>query len=55
VQETYIKVWAMRDDIRNETVKALLYKITGNFSLNHLKHRKVVYNFENKLRSRSPV
>lgn len=47
VQETYIKVWAMRDDIRNETVKALLYKITGNFSLNHLKHRKVVYNFEN--------
>ncbi len=47
VQEAYIKVWAMRDDIRNETVKALLYKITGNLALNQLKHRKVVYNFEN--------
>lgn len=47
VQEAYIKLWAMRDDVRNETVKALLYKIVGNLALNQLKHRKVVYNFEN--------
>lgn len=47
VQEAFIKVWNMRDEIRSETVKALLYKIAGNLALNQLKHRKVVLNFEN--------
>ena len=47
VQEAFIKVWNMRDEIRSDTVKALLYKIAGNLSLNQLKHNQVVYNFEN--------
>jgi len=47
VQEAFIKVWNMRDEIRSETVKALLYKIVGNLAFNHLKHKQVVYNFEN--------
>ena len=46
-QDAFLKVWNMRDDIRSETVKALLYKIAGNLALNQLKHRQVVYNFEN--------
>ncbi len=47
VQEAFIKVWNMRDEIRSETVKAFLYKIAGNLALNQLKHNQVVYNFEN--------
>ena len=46
-QESFLKVWNMRDDIRSETVKALLYKIAGNLAMNQLKHLQVVYNFEN--------
>ncbi|MEH0158030.1 RNA polymerase sigma-70 factor [Limibacter armeniacum] len=44
-QEAFIKVWEKREDIKQETVKTLLYTITGNLAINHLKHGSVVFNF----------
>lgn len=42
VQETFIKVWNMRDEIKMETVKSLLYTIANNMLINHFNHQKVV-------------
>ena len=42
VQETFIKVWNKRDDIKKETVKSLLYTIANNLLMNHFNHEKVV-------------
>lgn len=51
VQETFIKVWNRRDDIRVETVKSLLYTIANNLLTNHFNHEKVVREHQKK----SPV
>jgi RNA polymerase sigma-70 factor (family 1) len=45
VQQVFMKLWEVRDTIKPETVKALLYSIATNALLNHFKHQKVVYNF----------
>ncbi len=47
VQEVFLKLWEMRSKIKNETLKALLYTITGNLIKNHYKHLKIIYRFEN--------
>jgi RNA polymerase sigma-70 factor (family 1) len=48
VQDTFIKVWEMREEIKKETVKSLLYTISSNLAKNHIKHQNVVFNFANK-------
>ena len=45
VQQVFMKLWEVRDTIKHETVKALLYSIATNILLNHFKHEKVVYHF----------
>jgi len=45
VQQVFMILWEVRDTIKPETVKALLYSIATNALLNHFKHQKVVYNF----------
>jgi RNA polymerase sigma-70 factor (family 1) len=47
VQDTFLKVWEKRSDIRKETVKALLYTIANNLFLNRIEHQKVSFKFEN--------
>lgn len=47
-QETFIKLWERRSEIKKETVKSLLYTISSNLSKNHIKHQNVVFNFANK-------
>ncbi|NQZ78807.1 MAG: RNA polymerase sigma-70 factor [Ekhidna sp.] len=42
VQETFIKVWNKRDEIRPDSVKSLLYTIAKNLLMNHFNHQKVV-------------
>ncbi len=46
VQEVFIKLWTNRQNVKDETVKALLYTIATNTIKNHYKHQKVVYNFQ---------
>ncbi len=41
-QETFLKIWEIRETIRPETVRALLYTIAGNLFVNKYKHNKVV-------------
>jgi RNA polymerase sigma-70 factor (family 1) len=45
VQDTFLKVWVKREDIKIETVKSLLYKIAGNLFLNMIEHNKVSFKF----------
>ena len=41
LQETYLKLWEMRDRIDPaRSLRALLYQMTRNFALNHLRHRR---------------
>ncbi|MEO9870529.1 RNA polymerase sigma factor [Ekhidna sp.] len=42
VQETFIKVWNNRDDLKRETLKSFLYTIANNLLMNHFNHQKVV-------------
>jgi len=46
VQEVFIKLWTNRQNVKDETVKALLYTIATNTIKNHYKHQKIVYNFQ---------
>jgi len=48
VQETFIKLWERRAEVKQETVSSLIYTIAGNLAKNHLKHQHVVFNFANK-------
>jgi RNA polymerase sigma-70 factor (ECF subfamily) len=47
VQETFLKLWNNRTEIKQETVKSLLYVIAGNIIKSHYRHQKVVFNFTN--------
>ncbi|MBT3385430.1 MAG: sigma-70 family RNA polymerase sigma factor [Prolixibacteraceae bacterium] len=49
-QETFIKIWEKRNEIRLETIKSLLYKIAGNLCKNRFEHQQVVFDFANKFR-----
>lgn len=46
VQETFLKIWTNRSEVKNDTVKSLLYTIASNIIKNHFKHQKVVFNFQ---------
>ena len=49
-QETFIKVWEKKNEIRKETIKSLLYTIAGNLCKNRFEHQQVVFEFANKFR-----
>lgn len=41
LQEVYVKLWQVRATLDPEkSLRALLYQMTRNFALNHLRHRK---------------
>lgn len=47
VQETFLKIWEMKDEIRINTFRSLLYTIAGNIYKNNYQHQKVVLKFAN--------
>lgn len=47
-QESFIKLWERKAEIKQETVSSLLYTIASNLAINHIKHQHVVFNFVNK-------
>lgn len=58
VQEAFLKVWEKRKNIRQNTVKSLLYTIAGNLCKNRFEHQQVVFeftsNFQQNVFSSSP-
>ena len=52
VQETFLKIWEKRNEIRQQTVKSLLYTIAGNLCKNRFEHQQVVFEFANKFRQK---
>ncbi|MFV0266855.1 MAG: sigma factor [Draconibacterium sp.] len=47
-QDTFLKLWEKKKDIREETVKPLLYTIAGNLCKNRYEHQQVVFDFVRK-------
>jgi len=44
-QDTFLKIWEKKHEIKIETVKQLLYAIANNLFLNRLDHQKVQFKF----------
>ncbi len=44
-QDTFIKIWEKRNEIKQQTVKSLLYTIAGNLCKNRFEHQQVVFEF----------
>ena len=53
-QETFVKLWERRDDIKTNTLKSYLFTIANNLALNHFKHQKVVLAFQNSQIAQGP-
>ncbi|MCK3685870.1 sigma-70 family RNA polymerase sigma factor [Maribellus sp. YY47] len=47
-QDTFLKIWEKKHEIREETVKPLLYTIAGNLCKNRYEHQQVVFDFVKK-------
>lgn len=45
-QDTFMKLWERRDEIRKAKVKSLLFTIANNMYINSLRHEKVILKFE---------
>jgi RNA polymerase sigma-70 factor (ECF subfamily) len=45
-QDTFLKVWEKRNNVKTETIKALLYTIANNLFLNRVERQKVSFRFE---------
>ena len=46
VHEVFLKVWEHRKNINPVAIESLLFKMTRNMCLNHLKHLKIVQNVQ---------
>ncbi len=47
-QDTFLKLWETRQRIDKSTVKAYLYKIAQNNTINHLKRQQLLFKFRKK-------
>lgn len=47
-QDTFVKLWEIRLKIDKSTIKAYLYKIAQNNTINYLKRQQLMYQFRNK-------
>lgn len=52
-QDTFIKLWENRDGIERKTIKAYLYTIAGNLTINYLKRQQLKYKFVNRSQPRT--
>lgn len=49
-QDTFVKIWERKNDIKPETIKPLLYVIAGNLTKNRFEHQRVVFEFTNSFK-----
>lgn len=50
-QDTFLKLWETRERIDKGTIKAYLYKIAQNNTINHLKRQQLMFRFRKMPRS----
>lgn len=48
-QDTFLKIWEKKTDIKKETVKQLLYTIANNMFLNKVERQKISFRFMESL------
>ena len=53
VHEVFLKIWESRNTLDNFAVEALMFKMTRNLCLNHIKHIRIVQNKHTDLRETS--
>jgi len=51
-QDTFLKVWEIRKDVRMATVKSLLYTIAGNLCKNRFSHQQIIFEFAGRFESK---
>lgn len=54
-QDTFVKVWERRREIRQQTVKSLLYTIANNLCKNKFEHQQVVFEFTKNYRQNESI
>lgn len=50
-QDTFLKIWEKRHQIKKETVKPLLFKIAYNLFINRVQHQKVSFKFAEQIKT----
>jgi len=50
-QDTFLKIWEKRTEIKVQTVKSLLYTVANNLFINNIEHQKVTFKFVNTNKS----
>jgi len=53
VQDSFLKLWEKREEVRLATAVQLLYTISGNLCKNRFEHQQVVLKFTNKYQNTS--
>lgn len=51
VHEVFLKIWELKDTLDFTAIEALLFKMTRNMCLNHIKHLRIVQNVHVNLSS----
>ena len=51
-QDTFLKVWEIRKDVRMATIRSLLYTIAGNLCKNRFSHQQVIFEFAGRFGSK---
>ena len=49
IQETFLKIWIKRKEIKEDTFHSYLFTMVRNVCLNHIKHRKIVSSYKLEL------
>lgn len=49
VQDTFVKIWELKNSIRINTARALMYKMAGNLMINRIKKQKLGLKFQQTL------
>ena len=50
VQEVFLKLWIKRKEVKEETFQSYLFTFVRNACLNHIKHQKIVEEYQSELK-----
>ena len=53
-QSTFMKIWTSKIDVKQNNIKNLLYKIANNKFIDHVRHSKVKYEYQQYYKNSDP-